>query len=107
MMYREIETCMNIRANGPTVVVVRNLPYDAAPWGGGVTYTENNVIHVTPLAIEQGWVLQHEYIHYLLAASGVAYEKNAAHDSPMFTRCLASYDAIVTRPWQPTSNSLR
>jgi hypothetical protein len=97
--YRETETCAAIVTGGPLIIAVADGTLNGA-WGytyfdAGVILMVDSVINyeltiVMPTggAIGDPYsMLKHEFIHYLLAASGFSAELNAAHASPLFRQC--------------------
>lgn len=94
--YEEVEACAGINADGPLIIVV---PNDALNGLGGWTFSDG-VIAITDGAVQDGWIVQlqsgirgpysvlrHEFVHYLLRASGFPDELNYAHRSPLFMQC--------------------
>lgn len=82
--YQDVERCAEIATGGPLVVIITDL------WGW--TYLgDDPLVLILPQGIEDDRVLRHEYVHYLLAASGFPFEENKCHRSPLFLAC-AGYE---------------
>lgn len=89
--YLEVEACAQVLAGGP-LVIISNWPGQHNPPQGGNTFIDADPL----ILLDPGWVergadrpsgLKHEYVHYLLAASGFPADLNRAHDSPLFMEC--------------------
>ena len=80
--YEQVSRCMNLDAPGPVVLVVRNpIVVDGREYSG---YTDFKSGQITVVSCS---VVAHEYVHYLLWASGTSNQRNAAHESEAFARC--------------------
>lgn len=93
--YHEVEKCVQVFTGGPLVVAV---PNDGLSGRAGTTYLDTGLVVVTDNAAQDGLdtrlhvggpfsTLRHEYVHYLLAASGFPDELNRTHQSPLFLDC--------------------
>jgi len=94
--YEEVETCAQIMSSGPLVIAV---PDGSLGEATGETFWDGTLI-ITDSAVQDGWdiqflsgvsgprsVLRHEFVHYLLRASGFPDDLNTSHQSPLFVKC--------------------
>lgn len=80
--YRQVSQCMNVDVPGPVVLVVRHpIVVDGREYSGYTDFTSGQITVVSCS------VVAHEYVHYLLWASGTPNAQNAAHESETFARC--------------------
>ena len=100
--YRATEKCAQIVTGGPLVVAVIMDETGYTTIGRGNTFFDTGLIRATPQAILDSRyyagnpatgrlpgtsTLRHEFVHYLLAASGFPEDLNASHRSPLFKDC--------------------
>lgn len=85
--YRDVERCAEIVTGGPLVVIVSDL----GPRWGQTYLHDDPLVLIVPQGIEDDRVLRHEFVHYLLAVSGLPAEQNRCHRSPLFLAC-AGYE---------------
>lgn len=95
--YGEVEKCVEILTGGPLVVMIPTGSTEVR----GITYLHSGTIVMHDDSALDGWftvplpdgtlgpysALRHEYVHYLLHASGFPDDLNAAHKSPLFMQC--------------------
>lgn len=82
--YEQVSACMNIRAPGPVVRVVKTPVLVAGREYSG--YTDFATGQITLVSCS---VAPHEFVHYLLWASQFPNAQNANHVSDAFVRCGA------------------
>jgi len=85
--YSDVQACMGLIVTGPTVRYESFFgPMGVISLGTGIIYVNTNpALHRN--CEQEKSVLKHEFVHYLLHASGVAIENNVAHRSAFFGWC--------------------
>lgn len=82
--FEQASVCMNLRAPGPVVRVVKNpIAIGGREYSG---YTDFSTGQITLVSCS---VAPHEFVHYLLWANQYSNAQNANHMSEGFTRCGA------------------
>lgn len=91
--YHQVEACMQVMTGGPLVVVVSN----DALGSHGYIYFDDGLILMADSSAQDGLtqatsggplsMMKHEFVHYLLNASGFPEYLNATHQSPLFVQC--------------------
>lgn len=89
--YQEVERCAQVLTGGPLVIVTDSPRGDTPPVYGKTYLQGEPTILVDPTWVPYGpdavSGLKHEYVHYLLRASGFPTDLNQQHASPLFLRC--------------------
>lgn len=84
--FADAEDCVQLQGPPPLIIVV--IGGTLAPYNGEeISNTDTVIMEDTGTIQGFEWLLRHEFIHALLAANGFPPDRNAAHDSPLFTTC--------------------
>lgn len=90
--YSETEQCTGLTGPAPLVIIVplRGFLFTYGTHTRGYTFLDTNTVLIPDLAFspdELSWILRHEFTHIVLNENGYPADRNAAHDSPLFSTC--------------------
>ena len=86
--YLEVQACMDVTTTGPTVMYENFIgPIGVISLGTGIIRINTNPALIRNCEQEKH-TLKHEFVHYLLHASGESIEDNVAHLSPFLGLCV-------------------